>query len=196
MRARLWSITIAQQARSSHGYDLLRIPCLDSEGRTVWIGQRVQPIIKEGLVAGFRAIARDVTDRRIAEDARREFEERFHSFMNNSAVVGFLKEPAGRLVYVNNEMERVFGRPGRSLIGSFDDDFFPDGTEEIRTSDDEVLVTDRMIKVLEPITSKANVSRQCLVYKFPVRSGRHAARRRGDRSQRPPAARSGARRGA
>ena len=161
-----------EQFRSRAASTYFEFPCLDKNGRIIWVGQRVQPIIKDARITGFRSIARDITDRRIAEDSRREFEQRFHSFMSHSPVVAFLKESDGRFVYVNDEMERVFGRQGHSLIGTFDDDLFAEGTSiVIRTNDHEVLRTNEPVKILEMIPDAQGVPRQWLVYKFPVRAG-------------------------
>ena len=43
-------------------------PCLAADGREVWLGQKVQPIIVDGVLAGFQAVARDVTDRKKLEE--------------------------------------------------------------------------------------------------------------------------------
>jgi len=44
-------------------------PALAKDGTEVWIGQHVQLYVKDGLVMGFQAVARDITDRRKAEEA-------------------------------------------------------------------------------------------------------------------------------
>lgn len=44
-------------------------PTLTKEGQEIWIGQNVQMLEDRGRITGFRAYARDITDRKKAEDA-------------------------------------------------------------------------------------------------------------------------------
>jgi two-component system sensor histidine kinase/response regulator len=68
------------------------------------------------------AAARDVTERRESERARRGAEERFRRAFEDSAigmaVIGGLEGPAPRLVDANEALCRIVGRPRESLIGS------------------------------------------------------------------------------
>ena len=45
------------------------LPLVVKDGREVWVGQHVQLLTKEDQVVGFQAIARDITDRKLAEEA-------------------------------------------------------------------------------------------------------------------------------
>jgi len=53
--------------RTATSYD--EFPTVAKDGRTLWIGQNVQLMQEGGRVVGFQAVARDVTERREAEEA-------------------------------------------------------------------------------------------------------------------------------
>jgi two-component system sensor histidine kinase/response regulator len=154
-----------EQSRLAHPTTYFEFPAIGSGGRVVWIAQSVQTVVRDGAVTGFRAIARDVTERRTAE-------ERFQAFMNNSPAVAFIKQADGRYVYANELMNRTFATPGKDVLGLSDADLLPpDIAESIRTNDEEVLHTGRSMQVIESAPTDDDQVRHFLTYKFPV----HAA---------------------
>ncbi|MDP1677834.1 MAG: PAS domain S-box protein [Bacteroidota bacterium] len=46
----------------------LEFPAVTKEGKQFWLGQNVQPLMENGQIMGFQAVARDITDRVIAEE--------------------------------------------------------------------------------------------------------------------------------
>jgi PAS domain S-box-containing protein len=60
-------------------------------------------------------LVQDVTERKRAEQAVRDSEERFRSFAENLEDVVWINHPDGRLAYLNPAFERVWGRP----VGDF-----------------------------------------------------------------------------
>ena len=65
---------------------------------------RVEMLGRNALLA----VWHDLTDRKEAEAALRESEERFQAFMNHSPVVAFIKDEEGRMLYINEVMEQRF----------------------------------------------------------------------------------------
>jgi PAS domain-containing protein len=65
-----------------------------------------QPLV-ESLVA-IAAQLGTLLQRRQAEQALQESERRFHSFINNSLTVAFMKDREGRYVYGNERLEQLF----------------------------------------------------------------------------------------
>ena len=149
------------QHQSSTTY--FEVSAVAADGRCVWLGQSVQTVIVAGDVAGFRAIARNITPRKIAE-------ARFDVFMNNSPASAFMKQSDGRYVYANDLMQRLFAEPGTSVIGRSDADLLPSRlAATVRETDEDVLANHRSVQVIESVPAAQGSERQWLVHKFPVR---------------------------
>ena len=135
-------------------------PVLAADGSIVWFGQSTQAVIENDRVIGFRAIARDITERRQAEEERQAIEERFHMFMNNIPAVAFVKDASGRFLYVNEMLGRVFNTNSTAALNS----------EISRTHDREVLATGKPTQVIETITMPDGQLRHWLACRFPMPS--------------------------
>src|SRR5918996_4633088 len=86
------------------------------------------------------AITRDITDRRRAEQALRESEQRFRSFMDNAPAVAWIKDADFRYTYVNRTHHRVFGRSHGEMLGRTDFDIHPENVAcELRQHDEAAL---------------------------------------------------------
>ena len=119
----------------------------------------------EGVVVTFR----DITDRKRAEDALRESEERFQAFMDHSPVVAFLKNEKGQYVYVNRQYEEKLHFPRASCLGKTDSQLFPPEVARIfKEHDREVLETREMLETEETTLDEKGKVRYWWVMKFLV----------------------------
>ena len=53
----------------------LEFPAVTKEGNQFWLGQNVQPLMENGQIMGFQAVARDITQRVFAEEAMKRSDE-------------------------------------------------------------------------------------------------------------------------
>ena len=89
------------------------------DGTQFW-GSGVMTALRngEGKVIGFAKVMRDLTARRIAEQALRESEERFRLFVENvRAYALFQVDPEGRISGWNAGAERFFGYRAEEIVG-------------------------------------------------------------------------------
>ena len=84
-------------------------PHITKSGKIIWFNQNTRLIIENGKVKGFYIIARDVTDRRIAEEALKESEERFRSLYENSTVGIYRTTPGGEIILANPTLIKLLG---------------------------------------------------------------------------------------
>jgi diguanylate cyclase (GGDEF)-like protein/PAS domain S-box-containing protein len=85
-------------------------PLIDGHGHERWVGQNVQLVIENGKIAGFQAIAREITERKMAEielQRSRNFVERIATATPGVLYVYDLVER--RNVYSNREVVTVLG---------------------------------------------------------------------------------------
>ncbi len=100
--------------QSSTYYEFL---ALAKDGSEVWIGQNVQVLLEEGQVVGFQAVARDITERKRAEEARLESEERLRSIVQSTSDAIVLMDTRGNVAFWNNGAENIFGYTADEIFG-------------------------------------------------------------------------------
>jgi PAS domain S-box-containing protein len=90
---------------------------LAKDGSEVWIGQNVQVILDAGHVIGFQAVARDITERRRAEEALQESEERLRSIVQSTGDAIILMDTCGNVAFWNSGAEKIFGYTAAEIFG-------------------------------------------------------------------------------
>lgn len=81
----------------------LEFPAVNKDGKQFWLGQNVQPLMEEGQIIGFQAVARDITDRVHAEEAMRKSEEEVRKL--NAELEQRVIERTTQLENANHELE-------------------------------------------------------------------------------------------
>ena len=78
-----------------------------------------------GDIIYFHGAVEDITERKEAENAVRESEQRFETFMNHTPVLAFIKDEEGRYEYANEPLLSFFNKQRDELYGHTDYDFLP-----------------------------------------------------------------------
>lgn len=114
----------------------------------------------------------DITRRKRAEDALRETEEQFKTFMDRNPAVIFMKDEHGRYIYANLQFERLVEMSAGHWLGKTDDDLWPiEFTERFRRNDQEVLESDKVLDAVESAVDLSGVEQYWRVIKFPLKDG-------------------------
>jgi PAS domain S-box-containing protein len=123
-----------------------------------------------GRMTSILSLVLDITDRRRAEEALRESEERFRLFMDNSPTIAWIKDEQGRHVYLSKTYEDAFGVRLDKWRGKTDAEVWPpEVAAEFRRNDEIVLAANRPLAVTEAATMSGGETRFWLNSKFPFR---------------------------
>ena len=175
---------------------------LDKYVRVVESGEPLEeefPIAEAGVAAGWlhhqvvrvgdgvAITTQDITARKAGEAALRASEERFRAFMDNTPAMAFMKDEAGRFVFVNRPVVRRFGIPEERWLGHTDFDLWPaDVAEALRRTDEAVLAGDETVVLYETVPTPDGESHYWQSFKFPFTDGagrRHLAGMAVDRTK-------------
>jgi len=93
-----------------------------------------------GSITHYQGIILDITDRKQAEEARLETEERFRAIFEGARDCIFIKDRQSRYTHVNPAVEKVFGISASEIIGRRAEEVFDETTgKQITEGDARVL---------------------------------------------------------
>jgi PAS domain S-box-containing protein len=100
---------------------------LRKDGTRFWANVIITPLVDEtGRLLGFGKITRDMTDRRNAEQALRDSEERFRLLVQGVRDYGiFMLDPAGHIISWNVGAQRINGYEEHEILGKHYSIFYP-----------------------------------------------------------------------
>ena len=88
------------------------VPLVTKKGITLWIGQNTQLIMDGETIVGFQSIARDITERKRAEDSLSESERKYRLLFDIAPIGIILVDKEGKILEVNRSALNVLGSPG------------------------------------------------------------------------------------
>ena len=113
----------------------------------------------------------DISERKRAETALQESEQRFNAFMDASPAIAWMTDEHGRHLYMNRAWDDAFGLDRTEWIGKTAFDLVPaDAAERIRQSDQTLLQLDRPVEILDDTGILRGKRFYWNCFKFPFRN--------------------------
>ncbi|HEY8204564.1 MAG TPA: PAS domain S-box protein [Pyrinomonadaceae bacterium] len=110
--------------------------CYCKDGRRIWLSENGRVVrANDGHVLYYEGTARDITDRKQAQSALRESEERYRELFENSRDAVYVHDMSGRYTSVNHAAEELTGYAREEIIGKHYSNFIaPNYLREARES--------------------------------------------------------------
>ncbi len=107
-----------------------------ADGRIHWVLTNKVPIRdSDGCITGLVGIAREITERKMAEDALRQSEARFDSLIRNALEIITFLDANGTIAYESPAVERILGYQKNELVGRNAFDLVhPDDLPDVHTA--------------------------------------------------------------
>src|SRR5439155_20733037 len=164
-----WAKALARLRAGQSSHEDYRL--LLADGSVRWVHDSVL-VSREKNAIRLHGVITDITARKQAELDLKEKDERFHSFMNNSPAIAFMKDSEGRLIYHNRPFQRLFQQGKESLLGKTDFDLFPpEVARKLQENDGAAISTNRTIETVERIPTPDGKIRDWLGVQFPFEGG-------------------------
>ena len=112
-------------------------------------------------------LIRNITERKIMEEALAESQERFNLFMDTLPVATFIKDADDRMLYANRYMTDVLG--ARSWMGKSTRDIFPPELAEKMVADDQRALDAGNLVIEQQIPTTDGRTRTYQTHKFRIR---------------------------
>ncbi|MDX2240259.1 MAG: PAS domain S-box protein [Leptolyngbyaceae cyanobacterium bins.302] len=114
-------------------------------------------------------VQEDINDRKQMEENLRLSEERFHTFMDNSPMLAFIKDDADHYIYVNANFETLYGRKREDFLTITEFDVLPpEDAARLQAHDHHVLETGQLTEWIETVPDTQGNLLDWLSLKFPL----------------------------
>jgi PAS domain S-box-containing protein len=112
---------------------------VSKSGREVWIAQNVELLVEGGRVQGFQAVARDVTERRAAEEALEKERRQLKDIVTHAPVAMAILDGQGRCVAHSERWLKLWGLEGQAVVGWGHEEVFRQLPRKYRDAFDHAL---------------------------------------------------------
>jgi PAS domain S-box-containing protein len=109
---------ITEQVLRGHGVSQYEAKCLRKDGKVIHVSVTTCPVRNSaGVISSLSTILRDITERKRAEDAIRESEERFRIMADGCPSLIWVNDAQGAVRFVNRHCREFFESSYEELLG-------------------------------------------------------------------------------
>ncbi|TXT40892.1 MAG: PAS/PAC and Chase sensor-containing diguanylate cyclase/phosphodiesterase [Comamonadaceae bacterium] len=130
----------------------------------------VPDISAQGGVKGLFVLVSDVTQQKEAQSALQQSEEKLRAIVDNVGTVFFLKNLAGRYLYINRQYERLFHVTNSEIQGKTDHDIFPPDLADAFVKNDQRVVQSGQSVEVEELALQDDCIHTYSSVKIPIRN--------------------------
>jgi len=128
----------------------LEVEVTRKDGSTMWVEVKVTALLDdEGFPREFLGVTRDITERRRAEQALRESEDRYRAIVQDQMELVSRWRPDTTLTFVNDAYCRYFGETRETLLGQSFLHHLPDEDRERFERHAAILGPDNVVETIE-----------------------------------------------
>jgi PAS domain S-box-containing protein len=98
-----------EKAAKTRESTYLEFPVRRKDGEEIWVGQHVRPIITGGRIEGFQGMARDITDRVLAQSELRAERDFVSAILDTAPSLIMVLDAQGHIVRFNRACEELSG---------------------------------------------------------------------------------------
>jgi PAS domain S-box-containing protein len=145
------------------------------EGRVItgpneykWVHGASRPQLQENDDIIWDGVSMNITSRKEEELKLQASEERFNAFMDNSPAIAFMKDEAGRYVYVNRPFKQRFHLSREQWFNKTDAELWPDAATALREHDLRVLSSQTTVEIEDTLDTPDGSVEYWRGYKFTV----------------------------
>jgi len=131
-------------------------------------------LLKDRLARLGPAVRHALSEKKLREETRKAKEAfqaseiRFYSFMNNSPALAYIKDEEGRILYMNNTCEQVWGAMLSQCAGKLDRELWPaEVAARLHANDADVLERGETSRMMEEISLENGRTLEMLSFRFP-----------------------------
>ncbi len=131
-------------------------------------------IVKDKMARLIPAIQRELREaevrreRKIAQEALQESEKRFALFMRHLPGLAYIKDEQGKILYLNEYVEKMHGRKMKKILGKTDFDLWPEElASKMREYDQEAISSGKVVESIDE-AEQSGEKVAYLSYRFPI----------------------------
>jgi len=137
------------------------------DGTTKYLDISGSPLMREGRIDGLVCDARDVTERVLAENARRESEELFAQLMRYFPGSAYIKDSDRRIIYLTGNIQEYFGVEPQEWLGKRSEDIWPEEIALSSKKDDEAVLRGEVVQSITQRPQKDG-PHTWITHRFPI----------------------------